>query len=227
MTDNYLQAVECVVDTFRGRIKNGQIASFSTEPTEFLYRFGLRIEQEFDGNTTSYSCPPGTAEWLCMKALTDKGAFDLVCSIVASKLFLGQELSYTLRVFAGLRVAGLNPAPKSRKISKTFEVNLRLLTLARSISTKFNLPATRNEASPPFSVCDAIAEGLGKLGHNRSWRAIKELLVNRSSDELRLLEEEIRNCALSTIHDDPATLAKWQKDSAMLLGTEIADPPPS
>ncbi len=218
MTDNYLQAVECVVDTFRGFIKNGQIASFSTEPTEFLYKFGLRIEQEYVGNMTSYSYLPGAAEWLCMKAETDKGAFDFVCRIVASKLFLGEELSDTLRIFAGLRVAGLKPAPKSRKISKTFAVNLRLLTLAQSISRSFDLPATRNEASPPFSACDAVAEGLGKLGHNRSWRAIKELFVNRSNFELRLLEEEIRNYAESTLRDNQAILAKWKKDSAIAAG---------
>jgi hypothetical protein len=214
MKDNYSLAVDCVVEAFKGRIKNGQIASVTVEPTELLYKFGLRIEQSYDGKMTSYTYLPGAEVFLCMKAESDKGAYDILCSIVASKLFLNEKLSDPLRVFAGLKVAGLKPPPKGRKVAKTFLVNLHLLALTKSIESRFGLSATRNEVSPPSSACDAVSEGLGKLGHQRSWRAIKELVVNQSSEELRLLEGEIREYAFKAIREDPAILAKWKSDSA-------------
>lgn len=218
MKDSYGHAVNFVAETFKGRVVGGQIKSHPAEPSELLFKFALRIEQNFEGGMTRYIYPEGAAESLCMKAESDKGAFDLLSRIVASKLFRGEPLSETLRTFAGLVVAGIKKSPKGSKAAHSVVVNLHLVVTAKAITSRFGLPLTRNDASPPLSACDAVVDGLAVLGHTRSWRSIKELLVHQTSASLRSLEEEIRALAYKNIEDDPSILEKWKSDSARATG---------
>lgn len=227
LTDSFSRAVDWIVSAFEGRVQGGKIFTLSVEPSEFTYWYGLRFEQANDGMMTIYTYPPGAVEWLCMKAETDKGAFDIVCRVVASKLFRNEPLSEPLRTFAGLRVVDRKPSPKGRKAAKTVALNLQLLQVTKSVAGRFGLALTRNDASPPFSACDAVSSGLSRLGHSRSWRSIKELIVNPSSESLRILEAEVSEYMRRAVEEDPAILERWVADRTAGFGTENVDPPPS
>ena len=70
------------------RFKSGKLSVHAVEPSEALYRFSLRITEDFTDGFPVYIFRPGTMEYLAYMATRDedRGAYDILCSILASRL---------------------------------------------------------------------------------------------------------------------------------------------
>ncbi len=205
----------------RHYVSEGQLIFPAMEPMEVQFRLKLRIVQISDDLGVKYLCPEGAAEWLYSQADRSKGAFDLLCNLVVSRIVRGEPLSQVLRTFAGLRVAGeFEPPKSSKKMAKNFVQNLYLICLADRVSEDFGLTLTRNEASPALSACDAVAFALCNLGHYRTSRAIKELVVNPSSKALRLHRQELAHTIVKMKDECPELLKLAVSQAHWLSGTE-------
>ena len=90
MNDEYAKAVDLAKHLLRPHIFDGKFTQYSAEPTEFLYMLGIPIEQIEDDHErfrVSYRYPENTLKLLHLRSATDKGAFDILCRILASRLF--------------------------------------------------------------------------------------------------------------------------------------------
>ncbi|MFS4439135.1 hypothetical protein ACMA5I_13040 [Paracoccaceae bacterium GXU_MW_L88] len=195
---SYQQAVEFATRWLEKHAKGPQVISYELEPTEIVYALGVGLEHQFDDHQfcpSKYVISDIALNWLCMTAERDKGAFELVRRIAISKLLRNEPLSMSVSLFAGMVLAGLkkSPPPESQRLSKTFARNLHLVYLARSISRLFGLALTRNDSSggSGVSACDAISDALENLDIFMSPRAIKDLLVHKSSLRVREIADEI------------------------------------
>lgn len=186
MNDSFSEAVKFSKGILRNFVHDGKLIVPAAEPEEIVLKFCVPFIQVSDETGTYFLFPEGAAEWLVPHSENSRAAFDLLCHITASKIQRGEELTYPLRVFAALRVGPGLPSPaKASKRSVTFVANLLLLMTAHLLARNFDLSLTRNEASEPASACDAVSEALKELGHGKSWRAIKELIVHAKNEKLR------------------------------------------
>jgi hypothetical protein len=221
MNPDFQGAVCYVQKILKPYVSGGQLVFPAIEPMEVIFRWELRIVQVSDDLGAKYICPEGAAEWLYSKADHNKGAFDLLCHIVATRLFRNEPLSPQLRTFAGLRVAGeIEPPKSSTKVAKNHVQNLYLICLAYRAAEDFGLTLTRNEVSAALSACDAVAQALSNLGHQRTWRAIKELIVNPSSEALRSHKQQLELTIAKMKIECPDLLELATSQAHWLTGTE-------
>ncbi|MGB3316442.1 MAG: hypothetical protein WBB85_18735 [Albidovulum sp.] len=210
MTSEYLKAVDFAKDFFKDRIVDGKLKTHRAEPTEFLYMFGLPIEQRTDDHEycpTYYVYPEYALRFLLLQMGEDKGAFDLLSRIVISRLFRDEELSHGEKLFVGQIVAGLlkPPPPEGAKLAITFVENLHLLFISRELTEIFGLSLTRNdEVSVGLSACDAVSEALASLGVAKSWRAIKDVNMHPSSQRVREVADSIRKYQIKHRNERPS-----------------------
>lgn len=195
---SYQQAVEFATKWLEKHAKGPEVISHELEPTEIVYAVGVGLEHQFDDHPfcpSRYVISDVALNWLCMTAERDKGAFELVRRIVTTKLLRNEPVSIPASLFAGMVLAGLkkSPPPESQRLSKTFARNLHLVYLARTISKSFDLALTRNDSSggSGVSACDAISDALENVGIFKSPRAIKDLLVHKSSLRVREIADEL------------------------------------
>lgn len=212
-------AVSLAKNFLRPLLRDQQLSLPDVEPSEVLLWFALPCLHVEDDLGVFYVYPDGAAEWLYGQASHSRGAFDLLCRIVAAKVMRGEELSPPLREFAALRIGpGLPPPAAYSKISSTFVANLYLVILAYGISRRFGLSLTRNEASEPTSACDAVSHALLELGHAKSWRAIKELILNKINKKLNAGIESLKASYAELGRTNPwvqdffASFSAWRRD---------------
>lgn len=197
MSQSYRAAVDFAVNILRGQFRDGKLQSYNVEPTEFLYVFGLPILNHFDDHPlcgSHYTGPEYAFRFLYMHAGTDKGAFDIAVRWTTSKLLRNEPLSLEESQFAGLVLAGKMTAPpaEGKRLAQTFGLNVQLVMLATTLVPRFGLKAMRNDESEAHeSACDAVSDALSELGHAKSWRAIKELLIHDSSARVREIAAQL------------------------------------
>ncbi|PTX54656.1 hypothetical protein C8N43_3473 [Litoreibacter ponti] len=200
-------------------VQDGQLKTDVYEPSEFRLRFELQIKQGHDDQGAFYCFPEDADQALFELSAMDRGAFDLYCKIVASRLFRGQPLNFQMSVFAGLMVLqGISPPRASKKKSALFVAHSYIYWVALCLVQKFNISATSNDQGPGLSACNAISLALGELGHAKSPRAIKEILVGKSSAQLRKEAHDIWFLASDWRKDDPEQAAEWDRIHIELFG---------
>lgn len=199
MSQNYRDAVEYAKKFLSPQFRGGKAEMVSVEPTEFVYVFGLNIQQDFDEDPwcgTHYIYPDGAFAYLFMQADTDKGAFDIASRIVTTKLLRGEPMSLEERIFSGQVLGGMRQCPPSEGTRRagSFALNIHTLAITHVVAQKFGLSLTRNdETTSKDSACDAVSDALSALGLAKSPRAIKELLFHKSSERVREVAEAVRS----------------------------------
>ena len=122
-------------------------------------------------------------------AKTIPGAYDLAAKITATNILDEHRLPEALRLFAFQVLLGKRkrprPNPRSKR-HKTWTRNIYLYGLARGVADQFDLSLTRNDSSSPQSACDAVVQGLSKLDHHTTFKAIKDICIHKSSLQMRL-----------------------------------------
>ena len=197
MTGEYRKAVEFAEEFLRPQISDGKLVQHSVEPTEFLYIFGLPIEQRTDDHEwcpTYYCYPEHALRFLCLHARNDKGAYDILGRIIAGRILRNKPLSDAERMFAGQIMAGVweAPASEAKRSSKSFALNLHLLFIARLVRERFGLKLFRNDSGGSgMSACDAVSEACCTLGMNKSFRAIKDIFMHASYQRVRDISDEM------------------------------------
>lgn len=208
MHENYIEAVAFAERFLASQIQNGNLNTHKVEPSEFIYMFGLGIEHCRDDHASCpsfYRCSENALLHLYSQARTDKGAYDIACRITTAKLFRGEPLSEAQSMFAGMVVGGILkcPPPEGKRITETFALNVNLILLAQILAQNFDLKLTRNdEGMAQASACDAVSEALTALGVAKSPRAIKELLVHKSSARAREVVDAIKRYKKIYLRDD-------------------------
>ena len=191
MNENYAEAVTFATEFLKQSNYSIQTQRRSVEPTEFLYLFGLRIQNHFDDDPwcgSHYTYPENAFKLLLMKSDSDKGAFDIACQITTSKLLRGELMSLEERVFAGMVMGGMkkSPPPEGKRRAKSFAMNVHTVYIAKKLVTKYGLYLTRNDENVfNDSACDAVSDAFAYLGVHKTWLAIKSLLVHKSSARVR------------------------------------------
>lgn len=197
MTDNYKQAVEFAKDFFRPQIVDGRFSQYSVEPTEFLYMFGLPIEQRKDDHgfcPTYYCFPEHALRFLFLHAVRDKGAYDILRRIVASRLFRGDTLSDTERMFAGQIIAGVfvPPPSEAKRLSKSFANTINILFATRYVIERFGLGISSGaESLVRISACDAVSDALASLGVHQTSNSIRNIVNHPSSRRARHIADAV------------------------------------
>lgn len=205
MNTQFDKAVEYAKMVLGVYVSEGKLSFPEMEPDEVFLRWSVPFYQNKDELGFRIIHPPHADEWLMDISESSRGAHDLLCQVVASKLFRGEALSEKLRVFAALRVVDRAKAPKkSGRASKSYMRNLILVMAAKAISRQFQLPLTRNEGSEEHSTSDAISLALDQLGHALSWRAIKELIVHPSNVKLMQSVDELQEAITGQFQLAPA-----------------------
>ena len=135
MNEAYEAAVLFAHQRLSPRMKGRKFNTHTVEPSEALYRFSLRITEEFPDGFPVYIFRPGTIEFLAIMATRDqdRGAYDLLCRILASRLIRKEPIPKAIRQFISMTLVGLNPAPKRTKLAQTFGVNLFFLDLLNKV----------------------------------------------------------------------------------------------
>ena len=95
-------------------------------------------------------------------------------------------------------------APKRTKLSRTFGENLFFLDLLYKVRQISGLALTRNDASPPYSACDAVSIALLTYGYAKSDRAFRELTTHKAHATLRRTYDEIQKATLTRPEDELA-----------------------
>jgi hypothetical protein len=197
MSDRYREAVAFATDFLSKRNYGKQANFYRTEPTEFLYVFGLQIKQHVDEHhlcPSHYSYQESALDYLIIRSDFDKGAFDIVSRIITTKLLRDEPISEPERVFAAQVIGGMRKCPPSegKRLSEQFSINLHLVFVAKLLVAKYDLTLTRNdESSGKNSACDAVSDAARNLGINKSPRAVKDLLLHKSSKRVREIAEAI------------------------------------
>ena len=210
MSANYQRAVNWAKGVLSCYVRDGQLVFPDFEPSEVYFRYALKIIwQERDG-VGFYNYPPESLSFLVGQAGIDRGAFQLLGHICASHINMGEPVPEIARGFAALKMSGdLEVSHRQSRASKTFTQNLYLMVMVDRCEREFGLSRFRNDASPPNSCCDAIADALAHVGHHRTQRSIRDLFSNKSNANLRQMADQIRVKADEIMNENPELAREW------------------
>lgn len=228
MTDQFSEAVAFGEMVLRHLVHERKLRKTEMEPSEVMFRLALPVLNGIDERGQFLKCADGALIWLVERAESDRGAFDLARHILASRLFRNEPLPDKAREYAGLYIAGLIEPPKKLKAAKTFTTNLMLYWTAKRIEQELGLKLTRGDENiAKFSACDAVSDALGKLGHGKTYRAIKELCYNKSSEKMRQMAHQCLEVMTKAGTENPEMLVYWQSQAPWDSVTEQKPTSPS
>ncbi|MBY6088954.1 hypothetical protein [Maritimibacter alkaliphilus] len=178
--------MDYAVRELRPLFVNGGLTPGRRQPSELFWAMSLKVISGRDKIGVIYSLSEEDDEILHYMANKERGAFDLYRKIIADRVDREAPLSHHMKIFHWALLHDKITAPKGRKKkAENFELNLKILLIAYHLVENFSIPKIGNAAGPNVSVCDAISTAFGRLGYRKSSRAIQELLVHKSSAELR------------------------------------------
>lgn len=217
---NFYNAVAFGEMVLRGIVCDRQLRSTDLEPMEIVFSLALPVLNGTDERGGFYKCADRALTWLVSQAELERGAFDLAIRIVASRLVRGEALPESGRVFAGLCLVGMIKPPSKTKKAATFSNNLMLYWTAKRIEQDFGLTLTRGDDTGNTSACDAVSQALERLGHAKTYRAIKELCHHKSSGSMRQIAHECHRIMNEATSKDPEMLIYWQSQAPWNSVTE-------
>ena len=221
MRDAYREAVAFAVSRLRNLVKGRHLRALEIHPSEVFYTFYFDIRNGSDQKGVFVLCRDEALTWLTMRAESERGIYDLVCKLIASRIIRNEPLPEQSRSFAGLHIAGMMAAPaKQAKRSKNFTDNLMLYWTAKLIEDQYPLRLTRNDAGAATSACDAVADALAISGHKKSYRAIKELCHAESAKAMRVFAHQLSDSLMAAGAQNPEMYAYWQSQAPWNVVTE-------
>lgn len=221
MSGAYREAVAFAESRLHHLVQDGQLRAMEIHPSEVFYTIHFEIRNGNDEKGGFYLCPDDALSWLTMRAESDRGIYDLVCKLIATRIIRNEALPDQCRQFAGLHIGGHIIAPKKNlKRSKTFTDNLMLYWTAKEIERQFGLSLTRNDESAATSACDAVFDGLQNSGYSKSYRAIKELCHAKSAAPMRLFAHQLAERMRSASAENPELHTYWQSQAPWNSVTE-------
>ncbi len=157
-----------------------------------------------------YEMPLAAAVELGRLAETHHEPFDLALHICQMNIAARRPVPLGLDDFCLSILGGkLNrPTPSHRESKINFPFYLQVSSELELLCEEFQLSMTRNDVSPQFSACDAVAEALTELGRKTLYHELKNLMVHPSKQELR---NRIR--AFKTVFDSEREPRNWEQMS--------------
>ena len=220
MNNSFSEAVDFAEMVLRNLIHEKKLKKTDIESTEVFFSLTLPVLNGVDERGAFNRCADESLIWLIKKAESDRGAFDLARRVIASRLIRNEPLPRLAGEFAGWIIAGVIDPPRKSKKAATFTHNVMLYWAAKRIEHDFGLFLTRGDDTGSNSACDAVSIALDKLGHGKSYRAIKDLCYHRSSAPMREMAHELHQFMLKVGSDDPEMLAYWQSQAPWNSVTE-------
>jgi hypothetical protein len=227
VTDQFSKAVDFAEMVLRGMVCDNKLRKTDIEPMEVFFSLILPVLNGTDEKGPYYRCADEALIWLLNHVESERGAFDLASRIVASRLVRNEKLPENGRLFAGLYLAGMIVPPKKNKRAATFINNVMLYWSAKRIEHDFDLDLTRGDNTASGSACDAVSAALNRLGHGKSYRAIKELCYHKSAAPMRQMAHEFQRIMERVGSENPDMLAYWQSQAPWNSVTEKKPPAPS
>jgi len=213
VTDRFSEAVDFAEPVLRHIIQDKKLRKTNIEPTEVLFSLALPVLNGTDERGMFLLCADEGLVWLVETAERDRGAFDLARRIVAARLIRNEPMPEKAYEFAGWNLAEVfNPPPRNKR-ALTFTNNVMLYWAAKRIEGEFDLKLTRGDENAALSSCDAVSEALKRIGHSKSYRAIKELCIHKSAAPMRQMAHTFNQILWETGLEYPEMRTYWQSQA--------------
>lgn len=135
------------------------------------------------------TCSEEAAKELFSRCEFEPAAWDLCRAVATHCLNNGQLLPRAIAAFAARVLDGTIKEPKRPRRSANWMERLACLLMVELATRQAGLTRTRNDATGEkgrgYSACDAVDEALRRVGHGKSYRALKEMCVSVADRQLR------------------------------------------
>ena len=131
----------------------------------YWYALGLRYVRGADGEPLCIDASGYAQLFLFVRSFADPEAYDLLDEIAVGMLHTNRPLPRPLRSFILRRMRGKpkRPARPGRNRLKNWDRDFWMTCIIRGITDNSTIRATRNDASPPESACDAVSAAFAEL----------------------------------------------------------------
>lgn len=201
--ERFRMGVNLAEETLRKLVIDGRLNTELGDYTQKLLWHQLRLKHRSDKHGPFIECPEDKEKLLHRLSRSNRGAYDLYCYIVASRVIRGLPLNHDMRLFCARNLTGNEEVPPpSRKKSKHFAAHAQIYTTVLILVHIFKLSKTENDTGPGLSACHAISQAFENLGHHKTPKAIKDICTSKSNADIRSAVEMLNELEMEFDEDD-------------------------